>query len=472
VTVYSVSPLLRSLICPYPLFMFRKEPKPRQTHNSRVLRPIDKLDEQSVQDLMDEESDSSRPASAAGGDATQPPPALFDLSNPQVQAFMTMMANAMGTSLGTVLQNLNQAAPTPATATTSTSQPRENAQIREPTLFEGNSPGKLQSFISDCNLAFRARPTTYATDTAKVNFALQYLSGTARDLFRPDLEENPPPSHLASWKLFTEKLEERFGFADPEAEAETRLEALQMTSSQRVTNYIIKFDALSSKTKWNEPALRRRFYDGLVDRLKDDLSRMKRISKVADLKTAVNSLDQRYWEGQEEISRTKSTASQSSGQSSRRNQGSGGSGGSSNNATASNSSSSNRPSTSASANPSTHSSNNSSRNNHSRNSSLHSNSNSHSRNNSSNRPSQSSSRPANNKPDLTGKITDQGHLTPEEHAKRVKSGCCLYCGDKGHTVKECPKAKARNEAKGRAGTASTSATPADPAPAGSSAPKN
>ena len=54
-------------------------------------------------------------------------------------------------------------------------------KVREPDTFDGSDARKLQSFIVQCTLNFRDRPDAFSSDSAKVNFALSYLKGTALD---------------------------------------------------------------------------------------------------------------------------------------------------------------------------------------------------------------------------------------------------------------------------------------------------
>jgi hypothetical protein len=50
-----------------------------------------------------------------------------------------------------------------------------------------------------------------------------------------------------------------------------------------------------------------------------------------------------------------------------------------------------------------------------------------------------------------GKSEKRGLLTVEEKERRHKEGLCLYCGEKGHLVAECPKSqKGQSSATGRA----------------------
>ena len=62
--------------------------------------------------------------------------------------------------------------------------------------------------------------------------------------------------------------------------------------------------------------------------------------------------------------------------------------------------------------------------------------------------------------DTTIKLGKDGKLLPEERQRRIDQGLCLLCGQKGHLVKECPKATSNmsnsSNSKGRAAKASDS----------------
>ena len=45
-------------------------------------------------------------------------------------------------------------------------------------------------------------------------------------------------------------------------------------------------------------------------------------------------------------------------------------------------------------------------------------------------------------PDLTGKLSKDGKLTPQERQPRMDNSLCLFCGKMGHIAKECPKSTA------------------------------
>jgi hypothetical protein len=75
----------------------------------------------------------------------------------------------------------------------------------------------------------------FSSGSAKVTYALSYLKGTALDWFEPALLEADPidePIWLSNYEEFVSELKVNFGPYDPEGEAETELENLQMRDGQ------------------------------------------------------------------------------------------------------------------------------------------------------------------------------------------------------------------------------------------------
>ena len=48
-----------------------------------------------------------------------------------------------------------------------------------PNTFSGTEPDKLNNFLFQCRLYFRANPAQFDMDIAKINFAMTYLTGVA-----------------------------------------------------------------------------------------------------------------------------------------------------------------------------------------------------------------------------------------------------------------------------------------------------
>jgi len=55
--------------------------------------------------------------------------------------------------------------------------------------FNGSDPHKLNHFLFQCQLFFRANPLQFSTDEEKINFAMTYLSGVAQDWFKVTLQQ-------------------------------------------------------------------------------------------------------------------------------------------------------------------------------------------------------------------------------------------------------------------------------------------
>jgi len=94
--------------------------------------------------------------------------------------------------------------------------------------------------------------------------------------FEPDLLNSGDPADrprwMDSWVHFVAELQSTFGPHDPIADAEHQLEHLRMKDAHRVTWYIVDFNRLASQVQdYGDGVLRRLFYSGLPDRLKDEI---------------------------------------------------------------------------------------------------------------------------------------------------------------------------------------------------------
>jgi Zinc knuckle len=212
-----------------------------------------------------------------------------------------------------------------------------------------------------------------------------------------------------------------FGPYDNAAQAEIELEKIIMKEHHKIARYFIAFSQASTQTQWNDAALRHFAYKGLAKCIKDDLMHFPRYQSLAELRNFALEIDSRYWERKE----YKSIGSnqQSSG----------------NNTTSGNRFTQNQGST-----------NQGSNNSNSRKKKKSRHLNDSGANNTTNKPAKTST-------DTLVKLGKDGKLLPKEHQRRIDQGLCLLCGQKGHLVKDCPKATQNSSnSKGRAAKTSDS----------------
>ena len=98
-------------------------------------------------------------------------------------------------------------------------------------------------------------PEVFASDIAKVTFAMSFLTGTALGQFdnfilHPEL----PAPHMSDYNAFTSILQCSYRLYDPVAEAECFLENLEMKSQHHAVKYVNDFSRHAAIVGWN-PAL-------------------------------------------------------------------------------------------------------------------------------------------------------------------------------------------------------------------------
>jgi len=278
------------------------------------------------------------------------------------------------------------------------------AKVREPDTFDGTDPKKLRTFLVQCELCFQDRAKAFRQDRARVTFAQSYLKGMTLEWFEPDLLNSgnlaDRPRWMDSWVHFVAELQSTFGPHDPVADAEHQLKHLRMKDSYRVTQYIVDFNRLASQVQdYGDGALRRLFYSGLPDRLKDEIAQVGKPLTLNGLRALCQEIDARYWEHKDEISRTTKSQPTPSPTKPSNSGGNSSHSGQEKSKTGNSSSSANSGLSKAT----------------------------------SNQPFSGS------RPDLTNKLGKDGKLTADERKRRLDNNLCMFCGGTSHFADNCPK---------------------------------
>jgi hypothetical protein len=145
-----------------------------------------------------------------------------------------------------------------------------------PPMFNGKV-SELREFQTQLKAYFMDFKNTLNTETKKVSFAASRLEGTALKWFRPmwdvylDNPEGPLPEAVSevfnSFEKFEGELVKAFGDVGEIRMAENKLSEIRQKG--RCSDYAVKFRDLASRVTWGQPALIKRFYDGLSRNVKE-----------------------------------------------------------------------------------------------------------------------------------------------------------------------------------------------------------
>ena len=159
--------------------------------------------------------------------------------------------------------------------------------------------------------------------------------------------------------------------------------------------YVVEFNHIASQIRgYREGALRHHFYNGLPDRIKDEISRVGKPTTLSDLQQLAQAINARYWERKSEVSRqTKPTSVPSVSR--------------------------NSPNTTPAASKDTKESKGKAV------------------------TTTSTSGASAKNPNLTSKLGKDGKLTTAERKHRFDNKLCMFCGLTGHMAKDCLKSTSR-----------------------------
>jgi hypothetical protein len=166
----------------------------------------------------------------------------------------------------------------------------------------GGKPEELQSFITRARMHLIMRGIT--DEAVKVVIISARLKGAAFDWFEPKLRdymeyspekrEKETRKIFGNFELFLETLKEVFGEVDPEHTAERQLRQLKQTGA--ANSYTAEFRRISSKMRWGDISLVAQFYEGLKDRVKDEIARDKRPTSLSAMIEKAIQIDNRHYE--------------------------------------------------------------------------------------------------------------------------------------------------------------------------------
>lgn len=297
-------------------------------------------------------------------------------------------------TIATQQATIAQAGPvneTPAPAT-KTHEPK----VASPEFFYGQR-NKVNQFITQLRMVITLQPSRFEDEKTKVGYAATFLRDEGLLWIQPFLSksEYDQPEWLKTFDAFAKELKRIFGDPDEVATAERRIQSLSQRGS--LAKYITEFRRCAAIVTWDDAALCSHFYRGLRGSIKDELARIGKPDDLEDLINTSIRIDNRLFERQIERSNEPPLYNARPFDMSR--------------SGLVNINASPPPCDPFRRAPAP------------RQPSL--------------RPDQRYAGP----PQPSRNFTPAGRLMPDEYKRRVALGACVYCGEMGHAVKDCPKKK-------------------------------
>jgi Retrotransposon gag protein len=176
------------------------------------------------------------------------------------------------------------------------------AKLPDPPAFSGERKSVLP-FIAKCRMKFEGQSSLFPDERSKVLYAGTRLEGPAFSWFQPIMNRwktgSTPPSEIATFDSLAKSLETLYGDPHLAVTAERELRALRQAYDP-VAVYAAKFEEHRQYLQWNDAALRDQFYNGLWDRIKDQMAPLERPETLEKMKELALRLDARLAARREE----------------------------------------------------------------------------------------------------------------------------------------------------------------------------
>lgn len=148
------------------------------------------------------------------------------------------------------------------TATTSSCH-----QLSNPQRFDSES-GYVRLFLTQCELHFELQAPVFPSDRSKIAYIISHLTGRAEAWATAEWSRRSPS--CSSLEGFVTALEWVFQHTTSGREASWTLMKVRQ-GKRRVSDYAIDFRTLAIQSDWNNSALADVFFQGLSNRVKDQL---------------------------------------------------------------------------------------------------------------------------------------------------------------------------------------------------------
>ena len=145
--------------------------------------------------------------------------------------------------------------------------PRETC-LASPRPFDGDFE-TCATFLMQCELVFTHQPSMFTTDTARMAYVTNLLTGRAAQWATASWSMGAV--FCATYRDFVAELRKVFHHPTCGQDRDARLSSMQQGSAS-VTEYSVEFRLAAAESGWNDQSLRSTFRRGLSEGVKDQLA--------------------------------------------------------------------------------------------------------------------------------------------------------------------------------------------------------
>lgn len=188
-------------------------------------------------------------------------------------------------------------------------QRESKKDIRKPKPFDGTDRGKWDSYVTDLNMHFFAKPFSYQLDHDRIILGAAWLKedSIAQKHWTNLIRNQPNHPALTSWDAWMREFGGRFGLVNREVHAQKAIRGLRMKKDEHFPDFLVSFDGYAADTRWNDYALTDALLQAVPERLLDNLALRPRPRDYQELREVLDQLDFRYWESEQDKQRWKQT---------------------------------------------------------------------------------------------------------------------------------------------------------------------
>ena len=142
-------------------------------------------------------------------------------------------------------------------------RPSSEPRLPAPERYKGD-PRSCRSFLATCSLVFAS---SFPTERSRVAYVITLLSRSAREWGTAIWEANAP--ECQTFSQFSQAMR---GVFDQSVSGPAATRQLFCQGQRSISDYAIEFRTLAASARWGEQELHRAYFNGLSERLLDELS--------------------------------------------------------------------------------------------------------------------------------------------------------------------------------------------------------